>query len=113
MSVRNRPANRRPSVTHRLVWHTESAEHRFHVTIGYDASTLQPIEVFYGDGQKVGSQLQHTIEDACVLISLLLQHDVAPWDIEKSLSTTPTPQGTSPATVVGVVAAAVTAGVLT
>ena len=112
MSERRTPPNRRPSVTRRLVWQTDSAEHKFHVTIGLDVTTGDPVEVFYAAGQRGGSQLQHTIEDACVLISLLLQYGVEPQTIGKSLSTTPIYGQTQPATVVGVIAGAVTEGAL-
>ena len=108
MSERKCPPDRRPSVTRRLTWQTDSAEHEFHVTIGLDVETGDPVEVFYADGQRGGSQLQHTIEDACVLISLLLQYGVEPQAIGKSLSTTPVYGHTRPATVVGVIADAIT-----
>ena len=107
MTDRQRPADRRPSVTRRLTWRTDGSEHRFHVTIGFDVVTGQPVEVFYADGQKSGTHLQHTIQDACVLISLLLQHDVLPSAICKSLSTAPIHGQTIPATVIGVISEAV------
>lgn len=112
MMARVRPPNRRPSVTRRLSWRTEGSEHQFHVTIGVDVRTGQPIEVFYADGPRFGSQLQHTIEDACVLISLLLQYGVEPGAIEKSLATAPVHGTTHPATVIGVIANAVKEGVI-
>jgi hypothetical protein len=108
MSERKRPPCRRPSVTRALVWQTESSKHRFHVTFGLDVNTTHPIEVFYADGQRVGSQLQHTIQDACVVISLALQHGVPPSAVVKSLSTTTILGAIQPATVIGVIAAALT-----
>lgn len=112
MMARVRPPNRRPSVTRRLSWRTEGSEHQFHVTIGVDVMTGQPVEVFYADGQRFGSQLQHAIEDACVLISLLLQYGVEPGSIEKSLSSVPVLCEPQPATVIGVIAQAIKEGVI-
>jgi hypothetical protein len=110
--LRNRPPNRRPAVTRMMTWKTEVSSHNFHITIGYDHNSLKPVEVFYADGQTVGSQLQHAIQDACVLISLLLQHGVDPIVIAKSLSTTPIFGEVLPSTVVGVIASAVQDGEL-
>jgi hypothetical protein len=92
-----------------LVWQTENAEHHFHVTFGLDVNTAYPIEVFYADGQRVGSQLQHAIQDACVVISVALQHGVQPSAVAKSLSTTTIFGAIQPATVIGVIAAALKA----
>jgi hypothetical protein len=112
MTHRKRPPDRRPSITRRLSWRTEFSEHHFHVTIGVDAATGQPVEVFYADGQRIGSQLQHAIQDACVLISLLLQYGVAPCEIAKTLSSTPVHGEPQPATVIGVIAEAIKEGVV-
>lgn len=112
MTHRKRPPDRRPSFTRRLVWRTETGEHHFHVSISVDINTGQPIEVFYADGQRGGSQLQHAIQDACVLISLLLQYEVDPSSIEKSLSSAPIFGEPQPATVIGVIAQAVKEGVI-
>ena len=89
MTERTRLPDRRPSVTRRVTWQTQASEHRFYVNIGVHPDTGQMLEVFYADGQRSGSQLQHAIQDACVLISLLLQHGVSPTEIGKSLSTAP------------------------
>ncbi len=113
MTHRKRLPDRRPSITRRLEWRTETGEHRFHVTIGVDITTGQPVEVFYADGQRIGSQLQHAIQDACVLISLLLQYGVDPASIEKSLSSVPVLGQPQPGTVIGVIAQAVKEGVIT
>lgn len=107
MTARLLPPNRRPSVNRSVTWTTEASEHQFDITTGFDPRTGEPIEVFYADGQRTGAHLQHAIQDACVLISLLLQHDVAPEAIAKSLSTAPVFGTTRPATVVGVIAEAV------
>jgi len=108
---RTRLPDRRPSLTRKVVWATEASEHRFFVTLGVDPVTGALLEVFYADGQRTGSQLQHTIQDACVLISLLLQHGVAPEAIGKSLSTAPVMGEPRPATVVGAIVEALQEGV--
>lgn len=113
MTHRKRPPDRRPSITRSLVWNTETSVHHFHVTIGVDITTGQPVEVFYADGQRLGSQLQHSIQDACVLISLLLQYGVAPHSLEKSLSSVPVRGQPQPGTVIGVIAQAIKEGVNT
>ncbi len=113
MTHRKRLPDRRPSITRRLEWRTETGGHHFQVTIGVDLNTGQPVEVFYADGQRIGSQLQHAIQDACVLISLLLQYGVDHGSIEKSLSSVPVLGQPQPATVIGVIAQAVKEGVIT
>jgi len=79
MSRRTLP-DRRPSITQRVTW----GERKFHITIGLDGG--RPMEVFYSDGMKEGTDLRNTVQDACVLVSLLLQHGATPRDISKSLS---------------------------
>lgn len=56
--------------------------------------------------------IRHAIEDACILISLLLQYGVEPEAIAKSLATTPVHGTAHPATVIGVIATAVKEGAL-
>jgi hypothetical protein len=113
MNVRIRPPARRPAVTRKLSWRTETAEHSFHITVGLDPKTAKPIEVFYADGQRNGSQLQHAIQDACVLISLLLQYGVTPAAIAKSLSTAPVFGTEQPSSVIGVIANDIQCGEMT
>lgn len=100
---RRRLPDRRPSITEKILWETDTSRHSFHVTIGLDPATGKALEVFYADGQRTGSGLQHTVQDACVLISLLLQHGATPDAISKSLSTAPVFGEEKPATVVGVI----------
>ncbi|WP_171182314.1 hypothetical protein [Ruegeria sp. HKCCD8929] len=58
-----------------------------HLSVGYDPkSSSRPREVFYSAGLKSGSDLEYHMQDMCVLISLLLQHDMDPSDIAHSLS---------------------------
>ena len=61
--------------------------HTIYLSVGYDPKEDgRPREVFYSAGFKSGSQLEFQIQDACVLISLLLQHGHRPEDIKKSLA---------------------------
>ncbi len=104
MTQRTRLPDRRLSVTRSGTWATDHGAHHFSLTLGIHPATGQVLEVFYADGQRTGSGLQHAIQDACVLISLLLQHGVAAADIGKSLATAPVLGTPRPATVIGVIA---------
>lgn len=75
--------NRRPSEAIATAWQG----HPFSVTVGIDPRTGKPAEVF-ADTEK-GGQMQATIADACVLISIALQHGVGPQALAKSLSRVP------------------------
>lgn len=90
---------RRPSVNIRVEWNG----HGFHVTVGYHPETGQVMEAFYGDGMKSGTDLRSMAEDACVLISLLLQHGVAIEDVGKSLGRVPVFGQDAPASIVGAI----------
>lgn len=101
--------NARPNITRAVAWDG----HEFTVTVGIDLRTLQPVEVF-ADTRK-GGQMAATLADACVVISIALQHGIAPADLAKSLGRTPILWGdegaTQPASPVGVVLDAVLAEV--
>ncbi|PZX12435.1 hypothetical protein LX81_03539 [Palleronia aestuarii] len=61
--------------------------HTIHLSIGFDpAEPTRPREVFYSAGFRSGSQLEFQVQDACVLLSLLLQHGHRPEDVAKSLA---------------------------
>lgn len=65
-----------------------------HLSIGFDpAEPDRPREVFYSAGFKSGSQLEFQVQDACVLVSLLLQHGHRPADVAKSLARAEQPDG--------------------
>lgn len=102
--TREIPPTRRLTITQKLEWQTEQSIHKFLVNVGVHPRTGKIIEVFYADGQRSGSQLRHSVEDAAVLISLLLQHGVSPTDISKSLATVPVFGTDQPATPIGVIA---------
>lgn len=92
---------RRPNATRAVQWDG----HEFSVTIGYDPATVRPAEVFC-DVPK-GGQMAATLADACVLISIALQHGIAPADLAKSLGRVPVLWGdegaTQPASPLGAV----------
>ena len=68
--------------------------HTIHLSVGYDPNEDgRPREVFYSAGFKSGSALEFQIQDACVLISILLQHGHRPDEIAKSLARTERPDG--------------------
>jgi hypothetical protein len=104
--TRNRLPQRRPSENIRVEW----GGHRFHVTVGYHPDTGQVMEAFYGDGMKTGTDLRSMAEDACVLISLLLQHGVGIEDVGKSLGRVPAFGQDAPASIVGAIVEAVAGG---
>ncbi|MGB3556184.1 MAG: hypothetical protein WBA25_16270 [Jannaschia sp.] len=66
--------------------------HTIHLTVGFDPDEPdRPREVFYSGGFRSGSQLEFQVQDACVLISLLLQHGLTPDAVLKSLAKTEQP----------------------
>jgi len=76
--------NRRPNRTIRVGW----SGHNFHVTVGLDAQTGQPTEMFFSDGMKSGADLLHTVQDACILVSREMQRGIPVGEIGKSMSAT-------------------------
>lgn len=75
--------HRRPSLQRACAWRG----HGFVVTLGFDPAAADVREVF-AEADK-GGQLQATLSDACVLISLLLQHGVTPRAMAKSMGVEP------------------------
>lgn len=80
------------------------------ICIGFDLAG-RPLEVF-ASGHKSGSTLQRLIDDACVLVSLALQHGVAAEALGKSLGRLPVWRGGAPvegpASAIGLIVEAVT-----
>lgn len=74
---------RRPNLTIAADW----SGHPVSVTVGFSPTTGQPAEVFADTAR--GGDMQASIADACVLISLALQHGIAPADLAKSLGRVP------------------------
>lgn len=83
---RSKLPNRRPSVTRKISWREAQGHSPFFVTVGFDTSTGDPREVFYADGMKTGTDLLHTVQDGCILISLALQRGESLKKIQHSLS---------------------------
>lgn len=82
MSRTTLPA-RRPTLTSEIV----HDERTLTVCIGFDEEG-QPREVF-ADGHKEGSQAQAFLNDACIVISIALQHGVSAAELSKSMSLVP------------------------
>lgn len=73
---------------------TAPGGHVLHLSVGYDPNDPdRPREVFYSAGLKSGSDLEYHMQDMCVLISLLLQRDMEPEAIGRSLSRQEQPGG--------------------
>jgi len=83
VTTRTQLPARRPSQTIATEWQG----HPFSVTVGYCPKALAPREVF-ADTAK-GGQMQATIADACVLVSIALQHGVTPAALAKSMARVP------------------------
>jgi len=81
--TRLRLPNRRPSRTIRMDW---PGHKPFHVTVGLCPATGHVMEVFYSDGMLTGADLLHTVQDGCVMVSLLLQQGLRLAEIARSLS---------------------------
>lgn len=99
MSVRQPLPERRPNFTVETAWNG----HPITVTVGLrlDGS---PAEVFADTPR--GGDLQASIADACVLISLALQNGLAPGELAKSLGRVPVltePGAVAPASPVGAI----------
>jgi hypothetical protein len=73
---------RRPNFTRAIDW----AGHPITVTVGLRVDG-SPAEVFADSAR--GGDMAATLADACVLISIALQHGIAPADLAKSLGRVP------------------------
>lgn len=96
---------RRPNLTLGSDWQG----HALRITIGFDPATGAAREVFVNTAS--GGAMQKALADACVLISIALQHGIAPKALAKSLGTMPDllrgAGATAPASPVGTVMAAI------
>lgn len=101
MTARIRLPNRRPNVTRETAWQG----HGITVTLGLDPATGAAMEVFAN--AETGGTLQASLSDACVLISIALQHGIGPDELGKSLLRVPAfidgEETTAPASPVGVI----------
>ena len=85
---RTRLPDRRPAVTQRVVFTTNSGrEINVIVSFGTDADDAGK-EVFCDD-LKVGSENQAIVMDACILLSRLLQHGETPQELADTMCSPP------------------------
>ena len=77
---RERLPTRRPNQTIDMVYDDTC----YAVTVGFDPGTGEVREIFTG-GVKAGSSMDGILNDACVLLSILLQHRVAPAALTHSM----------------------------
>src|SRR5258707_461437 len=79
--MRERLPDRRSSVNEKITFTTASGgEQHVNVTFGFDPTTNCVREVFTAS-LKVGSDTNAIVSDACVMLSLLMQHGYAPRQI--------------------------------
>jgi hypothetical protein len=106
--TRERLPDRRPSETRAVAWRGGALA----VTAGFDPATGAVREVF-ASGYRFGSDLQATIDDACVIVSIALQHGARPAELRRSLGTVPAlgdaGPGEEPASVLGAIVGALLA----
>lgn len=91
---RQRLPDRRPSVTTTFLHDCRS----YSVTFGFDLNTGRIGEVFT-HGAKIGSAMDGILDDACVALSLLLQHGVEPAALAASMGRLG--NGKTPASIIG------------
>ena len=91
--TRERLPDRRPSLTSELIFNGTA----YAVTVGFYLDG-RPGEVFT-HGAKVGSTMDAILDDACVLVSLLLQHRIDPASLARSMGRAG--DGTTPASILG------------
>jgi hypothetical protein len=94
---RQRLPDRRPSVTTTFVRDYRS----YSVTFGFDPNTGRIGEVFT-HGAKIGSAMDGILDDACIALSLLLQHGVEPTALAASMGRLG--DGKTPASIIGALA---------
>jgi hypothetical protein len=94
---RQRLPDRRPSSTTVLMHGGRS----YSVTIGFDSANERVGEVFT-HGAKVGSNMDAILDDACIALSLLLQHGVEPASLASSMGRLG--DGSTPASIIGALA---------
>lgn len=99
--------HRRPSLTVSTEW----SGIPFTVTLGCDPASGRIREVFADTA--TGGQMQAALADACVLISIALQHDLTAAALAKSLAREPDPMAgadaTRPASPIGAILQAILA----
>ena len=94
---RARLQDRRPSMTMQFVYEANN----YSVTLGFNVANDRIGEVFTHDA-KIGSAMDRILDDACVVLSLLLQHGVSPDALASSMGRLG--DGSSPASIIGALA---------
>jgi hypothetical protein len=98
---------RRPNETREV----QFAGGRYTVSVGFYGDG-QPGEVFF-DGAKEGSDVRAIMSDACVLISIALQHGITRAELERSLGRVPRwvdgNERDGPASIIGAIVGAIEA----
>lgn len=94
---RTRLPDRRPSMTMHFVYEANT----YSVTLGFDVANDRIGEVFT-HGAKIGSAMERLLDDACVALSLLLQHGVSPDALTASMGRIG--DGETPASIIGALA---------
>ena len=77
---RERLPDRRPNQTTDMLFDGTC----YAVTVGFHPDTGEVREVFTG-GARVGSSMDAILDDCCILLSILLQHSVAPAALARSM----------------------------
>ena len=77
---RKRLPDRRPNETTDMVYDGTL----YAVTVGFQPDTGEPREIFT-HGARVGSSMDAILDDACILLSILLQHRVEPAALARSM----------------------------
>lgn len=95
--IRARLPDRRPSMTMQFAYEANN----YSVTFGFDVANNCIGEVFT-HGAKIGSAMDRILDDACVALSLLLQHGVEPAALASSMGRLG--DGKSPASIIGALA---------
>ena len=85
----NRRRNETVSVTH--------GGRAYAVTLGFDPATGEIREIF--SGAKVGSAMDAILDDACIILSIMLQHGIKPSSIVGSMGRLG--PGGEPASIIG------------
>lgn len=92
--------NRRPNITTEALW----KDHLITVTVGFDQAG-QPREVFANTLR--GGDMAAALADACVLVSIALQHGIPAAALAKSLGRVPAirdgEMGEAPASPIGTI----------
>jgi len=99
MPSRQKPPNRRLCETTKVKipvsFNDPSLGHQtIYVSVGTLPGNPSLVEVFYAGGFKSGSSLEFIAIDACIILSLALQHGIDVCVLQSSLSRRELPDGT-------------------